>query len=119
MGEHDRGDAGIKEQWWSAALGRFCQSFPCARTVRLLVALLLLGPTSPVAAADVRPLCANRPGKATPPCILDAGRVQFELGAVDASLDRGVESYAIANLVVLYGLTPTLEADMAGPRSRS
>ena len=80
--------------------------------MRLLGALLLLGLTSPVSAADVRPLCADRPGKATPPCIVDTGHVQFELGAVDASLDRGVESYAIANLVARYGLTTTLEADI-------
>jgi hypothetical protein len=31
----------------------------------------------------LRPMCADRPGKATPPCIVDAGHFQLEVGVYD------------------------------------
>ena len=37
------------------------------------------------APAGLRSFCADRPGKATPPCILDAGHLQLEIGLVDYS----------------------------------
>ena len=55
----------------------------------LLLAAALMASAPAAAAADaassdgLRPLCADRPGKATPPCILDAGHTQLEVGVVD------------------------------------
>ena len=41
------------------------------------------------APADERDFCAQRPGKATPPCVLDAGHLQIETGLVDAVFQHG------------------------------
>lgn len=57
------------------------------RTARLVIALSALA--GPALAGDLRDLCAERPGKATPPCILDAGHVQVETGLADAVFLRG------------------------------
>lgn len=37
------------------------------------------------APTGLRAFCADRPGKATPPCILDAGHLQLEIGLIDVS----------------------------------
>jgi hypothetical protein len=46
--------------------------------------------TAAAPAADPQPraLCADRPGKATPPCIVDVGRWQLEVGLVDTALQH-------------------------------
>lgn len=36
-----------------------------------------------------RDFCADRPGKGSPPCVLDAGRFQAELGLADRAWTRG------------------------------
>ena len=51
-----------------------------------LAALALLW--AGAAQAQERDFCAQRPGRATPPCILDAGRAQIEIGVADAALLR-------------------------------
>lgn len=62
---------------------------------------------------DLRPFCADRPGKGTPTCILDQGRWQVELGLFDgARQDAGgvrVESQAYGDTLLRYGLTATTE----------
>lgn len=57
-----------------------------AAPLLLAAALLFALPAQAQTAApsDGRDFCAQRPGKATPPCILDAGRLQMETGLVDA-----------------------------------
>ena len=45
-----------------------------------------------ISRAAERPFCADRPGKATPPCILDVGRWQLESALVDGADD----SWAVA-----------------------
>ncbi|WP_304177027.1 transporter [Phenylobacterium aquaticum] len=81
-----------------------------------LIAVLLAG-ASLAQAEDGRSLCANRPGKGSPPCVLDQGRFQVEVSGVDYSRDRtaGVttETTLIGDLGLRYGLTPTLEAELA------
>src|SRR5438552_7676042 len=49
------------------------------------LALLLLGAGAARAGTPdaSRDLCPDRPGKGTPPCILDVGHWQLEVGAVD------------------------------------
>jgi hypothetical protein len=65
----------------------------------------------------LRDFCPDRPGKGSPSCVLDAGVFQVELGAVEASFQRAgpgsSETYAIGDLALRLGLTPTLEGQIA------
>jgi hypothetical protein len=83
----------------------------------LLVVALGMTTAAPAHAADLRDFCADRPGKATPPCILDAGHVQIETGLADAVFQRSGgahgETYALGASEVRFGLTPRLEAEVA------
>lgn len=86
-----------------------------------LAAALLAGPAAALAAdaggdgAQGRPFCADRPGKATPPCILDAGRVQIESGLVDFARSTGGPAtddvYAIGATELRAGLTRRTELE--------
>src|SRR5512135_3010474 len=74
-------------------------------------------------AAQLRPLCADRPGKATPPCILDAGHAELEMSAADwtngTAADHG-ETESFAAFEARFGLTARSEAEFAWtPVSRS
>jgi hypothetical protein len=68
-------------------------------------------------AEDARDLCANRPGRGSPPCVLDAGRFQAEVGLVDFTHDKqaGVTSDTTlaGDLALRYGVTSTGEAELA------
>ena len=89
----------------------------------LLIAAVLLTSASAAVAADapspdgLRPLCADRPGKATPPCILDAGHTQLEVGLVDFSTthDAGErdDTYNIGGFELRHGLTRRTEVELA------
>lgn len=63
--------------------------------------------------ADLRPFCADRPGKGTPTCILDVGHWQAEVGLIDGARQSDdasrAESSAYGDLFFRYGLTPTTE----------
>jgi hypothetical protein len=65
----------------------------------------------------LRDFCADRPGKATPACILDAGHLQIETALADAVLQRGggvhEDSVAVASSELRFGLTSRLEAEAA------
>jgi hypothetical protein len=54
---------------------------------RFVVALVLLA-ALPAHAADLGPICPDRPGKGTSPCTLAAGHAQVELGLFDESFQR-------------------------------
>jgi hypothetical protein len=77
----------------------------------LFVALLAGSAT----AQDLRDFCAQRPGRATPPCILDTGHVQVEVGLADAVFQRHsgaheeIDTFAATEL--RYGLTRRLEGE--------
>jgi hypothetical protein len=66
-------------------------------------------------AGDLRDFCADRPGKATPACILDVGRLQLETGLVDAALQRGGgerdDVYTIGQTEIRYGITSRTELE--------
>ena len=70
---------------------------------------LVLALACTAARAEERPLCADRPGKATPPCILDVGRLQLEVAPLDVSFDRHGSGrddvYAVAGFEARAGLT--------------
>ncbi len=55
---------------------------------RLPLAIVLTLLAGAAQAQDLREFCAQRPGRATPPCILDAGHLQLEVGLADAVLQR-------------------------------
>jgi hypothetical protein len=54
----------------------------------MFIAAAGLALSSAASAADDEPICADRPGKATPTCTVPAGIVQVETGLVDWSEDE-------------------------------
>ena len=76
--------------------------------------LMLLASAAP--AAELRDFCADRPGKGTPPCILDIGHLQVETGIVDASLTRGHgqdnDSFSFAQTLLRFGVGRTTEVQL-------
>src|SRR5258706_2416768 len=66
------------------------------------------------AAQEPRGLCAERPGLATPPCTVDAGHLQMEMGAMDWTHQQieGVRSDAVlaGDTELRYGVTDAIEA---------
>jgi hypothetical protein len=83
-------------------------------TIGALAAAALLA-TQPASAQDVelREFCADRPGKGTPTCILDTGRVQLEVGLFDYGRQSGdgarTESRGYADTWIRYGLAEKTE----------
>jgi hypothetical protein len=81
-----------------------------AAAAGLILAVLAAGAAD---AQDARDFCADRPGKATPACILDRGRLQLETGLADASLDKGPDSYVLGQTELRFGLTRRTELEAA------
>ena len=80
-------------------------------TLRFLPLLLALATASH---AEPRELCPDRPGKATPACTLDPGRVEFETSFVDwthdVSAGERTDTIVAADSLVRIGLGETTEA---------
>jgi hypothetical protein len=68
-------------------------------------------------AQEAHDLCANRPGRGSPPCVLDAGRGQVEVGLVDFTHDKQAgavtDTTLAGDLAFRYGVTSTGEAELA------
>jgi hypothetical protein len=68
------------------------------------------------AVAEERPLCADRPGKATPPCITDVGHLQVEAGLVDWSRQNQdgerIDTLALGGVELRTGLTRRSEIEL-------
>lgn len=80
----------------------------------LLVALLAGGAAeAQTQTPPQREFCADRPGKATPACILDKGRLQIETGVIDATLDRGRDTYLLGQTELRLGITRRTELEAA------
>ena len=66
-------------------------------------------------AQALRDFCAERPGKATPPCILDAGHTQLEVGLADAVFERSAGAHETTTTLgateVRYGLNRRVEVE--------
>ena len=78
--------------------------------LRASVVLTVLAMLSSSAhAQEVRDFCAERPGKGTPPCILDKGHLQAEFGLADAVFVRShradEDTYALGAAEFRLGLT--------------
>ena len=82
-----------------------------------IVVLFIALSASAARAEDLRDLCAQRPGKATPPCIVDAGHPQIEVGLADAVFLRGAgaheDIYNLGAAELRLGLTKRLEIEAA------
>ena len=68
------------------------------------------------AAADVQPICADRPGKATSACTVPIGHWQVETGFADWTLQKdGGErdsSLTIGETTIKYGLTDSTDIEV-------
>jgi hypothetical protein len=75
----------------------------------LFIAATMLGASGAAAAADEPPLCADRPGKASPTCSVPAGMILIETGLADWARDRSsgvtTDSLALASTAFKYGLS--------------
>lgn len=84
------------------------------RTPSIVLACMAL---AGVAHAEGRDFCPDRPGKGSPPCVLDPGRFQVEVSGVDATLDKsgGVSTQDVAygGLELRLGLTSTVEGQLS------
>jgi hypothetical protein len=85
--------------------------------LRLVLGALAAGLASGSAAAQtssLRELCVDRPGKDTPPCIVDKGHAVVELGALRYSQDEqeGTDEYDLGEFLIRYGVSDTVEAQL-------
>jgi hypothetical protein len=89
-------------------------SLGAVRPIAPILALLALA-ALPARAEDLRDLCAQRPGKATPPCILDTGHLQIETGLADAVFQRGggqrEDTYSFGASELRFGITKRVEIE--------
>lgn len=91
------------------------------RMLATITGLLLLSAAavpSTVWAEDAsRDFCADRPGKGSPPCVLDAGRFQAELGIADGAWSRGggtsTDDVVLGGVELRLGLASTLEGQVS------
>jgi Putative MetA-pathway of phenol degradation len=69
------------------------------------------------APSDGRDFCAQRPGKATPPCIVAVGRPQVETGLVDAVFQRSdgvhADTYTLGATELRLGISRRVELEAA------
>lgn len=95
----------------------------------LLTALALLAagaaqaqtqtPATPAPAADApsdgRDFCAQRPGRVTPACVIDAGRLQIETGLVDALFQHSdginADVYSVGGTELRLGVSKRVELE--------
>jgi hypothetical protein len=82
-------------------------------SVLSLFLAMAVSATGPTAASELRSLCPDRPGKATPACIVDKGHLQIETGIIDWSRDHhagiDINTIAYTGSEMRYGLTSTTE----------
>jgi len=85
---------------------------------RILAISALLAALLPAAAraAETREFCPDRPGLGTPPCTIDRGRGDVEIGLADWTLEKGggdrTDTWEFGDLLVRYGLTDHLEMQL-------
>jgi hypothetical protein len=81
--------------------------------IKAAIGLILLGVAASAQAEDLRDLCADRPGKGSPACTVDAGHLQLEVGLADWSHDRNAKSIEddllLGDIALRYGLGPSTE----------
>ena len=74
-------------------------------------------PAAADAPSDGRDFCAQRPGRVTPPCILDAGHLQLEIGLVDPVIQNSggfhEDTYALGATELRLGVSRRVELEAA------
>jgi hypothetical protein len=84
------------------------------RFAALTLGLLSLA-ASAARADDERDFCAQRPGRATPPCIVDAGVAQIEVGLADAVFQHSAgadeDTYSFGASELRVGVSPRIELE--------
>ncbi len=87
------------------------------RALLMITGLAAVLATSAHAQDTGRDFCADRPGKGSPPCVLDAGRFQAELGVADGAWSRGggasTDDTAFGAVELRLGLASTLEGQVS------
>lgn len=79
-----------------------------------VVAAVLLGLASPAEGAEpLRPFCPDRPGKDTPPCIVDEGHLVVEASPLTFSKEEDGEVYAVGDVAIRFGLAERVELSLA------
>lgn len=86
--------------------------------ISTIVGLAALAWVSAARAQDAdRDFCADRPGKGSPPCVLDASRFQAELGVADGAWSRGggvsTDDLTFGAVELRLGLTSTVEGQVS------
>lgn len=70
----------------------------------------------PTPAADLRPLCTDRPTKSTSPCTVDAGHFQLESDLLNVNYDRTggltTTTWLVTNPTLKLGLTNTVDVEL-------
>jgi hypothetical protein len=83
---------------------------------RIILGLAALGLGTTARAEALRDFCPDRPGLGTPPCTIDPGHFDVELGLADWTLDRTpdsrTDSIEAGQLLVRIGLGDSLEAQL-------
>lgn len=84
--------------------------------MKWIIALAAACAAAPAQAEEPRDFCPDRPGLGTPPCTIDKGRVAFELGLADWTLEREggerTDTFEFADSLIRFGLTDSLEAQI-------
>jgi hypothetical protein len=72
-------------------------------------------PASADAPSDGRDFCAQRPGRVTPACVIDAGRLQIETGLVDAVFQHSdgihADVYSVGGTELRLGVSRRVELE--------
>jgi hypothetical protein len=83
----------------------------------LLIAASALAASTAARAEGPRDFCPDRPGLGTPPCTIDPGHADVEIGLADWTLERAAgertDTLALGETLVRVGLTDRLEAQLA------
>jgi Putative MetA-pathway of phenol degradation len=83
------------------------------RSIAIPAVLLLCATSTPALADGLRDFCPDRPGKGTPPCILDKGHLQAEMSLIDWTRDHSseiaIDTTLIGDLLIRAGITKTTE----------
>ncbi|MDT0577108.1 transporter [Croceicoccus sp. F390] len=81
--------------------------YVAVRGLPLALALVFTSFAPGVRAQDAPPLCSDRPGDATPTCVLEAGAVQLETSIIDWSRSKGdgtTNSYLLGDSLLKLGI---------------
>ena len=90
------------------------RALPFLLIASALIAAPAVAQTTPD--SDLRPFCADRPGKGAASCVLDQGHVQIEVGAFDGARQSDdatkTESWSAGSITARFGVGPATEVQV-------